>query len=198
MAARSRCAGLPGGISARPWCWPAWRWPRAARPATTPSSRRAHCGRAWACMAMPAWHPGSGANSADSPTERPHLGPTRQPVAPRFHRPDGTVMCGRGGRDHDAAQASGDELGIVDRGADPRRPGAGGLRQPAGGRQAPAEHGSDKLPDEATVRGRVAALNVEIARVNATVVEGPPTRLGKLDADQVVAKWRRTRSAAHG
>jgi hypothetical protein len=56
----------------------------------------------------------------------------------------------------------------------------------------------DKLPDEATVRGRVAALNVEIARVNATVVEGPPTRLGKLDADQVVAKWRRTRSAAHG
>jgi hypothetical protein len=27
------------------------------------------------------------------------------------------------------------------------------------------------------------------------VVEGPPTRLGKLDADQVVARWRRTRSA---
>jgi hypothetical protein len=56
----------------------------------------------------------------------------------------------------------------------------------------------DKLPDEATVRRRVAALNVEIARVNATVVEGPPTRLGKLDVDQVVARWRRTRSAAPG
>ena len=53
----------------------------------------------------------------------------------------------------------------------------------------------EKLPDEATVRRRIAALNVEIARVNATVVEGPPTRLGKLDVDQVVARWRRTRSA---
>jgi hypothetical protein len=53
----------------------------------------------------------------------------------------------------------------------------------------------DKLPDEATVRRRIAALNVEIARVNATAVEGPPTRLGKLDIDQVVARWRRTRSA---
>ena len=56
----------------------------------------------------------------------------------------------------------------------------------------------EKLPDEATVRRRIAALNVEIAKVNATVVEGPPTRLGKLDADQVVARWRRTRSATPG
>src|SRR5260370_1193655 len=53
----------------------------------------------------------------------------------------------------------------------------------------------EKLHDEATVRRRVAALNVEIARVNATVVEGPPTRLGPLDVDQVVARWRRARSA---
>ncbi len=53
----------------------------------------------------------------------------------------------------------------------------------------------EKLHDEATVRGRVAALNVEIAKVNATVVEGPPTRLGTLDVDQVVAQWLRTRSA---
>ena len=53
----------------------------------------------------------------------------------------------------------------------------------------------EKLPDEATVRRRVAALNVEIAKVNATMVEGPPTRLGTLDVDQVVARWRRTRSA---
>jgi hypothetical protein len=52
-----------------------------------------------------------------------------------------------------------------------------------------------KLPDEATVRRRLAALNVEIAKVNATVVEGPPTRLGTLDVDQVVARWRQTRSA---
>ena len=52
-----------------------------------------------------------------------------------------------------------------------------------------------KLSDEASVRSRVAALNVEIARINATVVEGPPTRLGTLNADQVVAQWRQTRSA---
>ena len=50
----------------------------------------------------------------------------------------------------------------------------------------------EKLDDEATVRSRVAALNVEIAKVNATVVQGPPTRLGTLNADQVVAQWRRT------
>jgi hypothetical protein len=53
----------------------------------------------------------------------------------------------------------------------------------------------ETLHDEATVRRRVAALNVEIAKVNATVVEGPPTRLGTLDVDQVMAQWRRTRSA---
>ena len=56
----------------------------------------------------------------------------------------------------------------------------------------------DKLHDEATVRRRVAALNVEIAKVNATVVEGPPTRLSTLDVDKVVARWRRTRSASPG
>ena len=51
-----------------------------------------------------------------------------------------------------------------------------------------------KLHDEATVRRRVATLNVEIAQVNATVVEGPPTCLDILDVDQVVRQWRRTRS----
>jgi DnaJ-like protein len=56
----------------------------------------------------------------------------------------------------------------------------------------------EKLPDEAAVRRRIAALNVEIARLNATVTEGPPTRLGKLDVEQVVARWRRTRSASAG
>jgi Domain of unknown function (DUF1992) len=53
----------------------------------------------------------------------------------------------------------------------------------------------EELSDEATVRRRVAALNVEIAKVNATVVDGPPTRLGTLDVDKVVARWRLTRSA---
>ena len=53
----------------------------------------------------------------------------------------------------------------------------------------------ETLHDEATVRRRVAALNAEIAKVNATVVEGPPTRLGTLDVDQIVARWLRARSA---
>src|SRR5207253_4699957 len=51
----------------------------------------------------------------------------------------------------------------------------------------------DKLSDAATVRDRVAALNTEIAKANATTIEGPPTSLATLDVDQVVARWR-TRS----
>jgi hypothetical protein len=53
----------------------------------------------------------------------------------------------------------------------------------------------ETLHDEATVRRRAAALNVEISKVNATVVEGPPTRLGTLNVDEIVARWQRTRSA---
>lgn len=52
----------------------------------------------------------------------------------------------------------------------------------------------EKLQDEATVRRRITALNAEIAKVNATVTEGPPTRLSTLDVDKVMARWR-TRSA---
>jgi hypothetical protein len=54
----------------------------------------------------------------------------------------------------------------------------------------------EKLHDEATVRRRVVALNVEIAKVNATVLEGPPTRLSTLDVDKVVARWRRACAAS--
>ena len=56
----------------------------------------------------------------------------------------------------------------------------------------------EKLHDEAAVRGRIAALNAEIAKVNATVVEGPPTRLGTMNVDQVVARWRQARSVSAG
>ena len=51
-----------------------------------------------------------------------------------------------------------------------------------------------KLTDEAAVRTRVAALNTEIAKANATVIEGPPSSVATLDIDQVVARWRATRS----
>lgn len=53
----------------------------------------------------------------------------------------------------------------------------------------------DKLPDEATVRTRISALNAEIAKANATVIEGPPTRLGTLDVERMVLRWRASRSA---
>jgi hypothetical protein len=56
----------------------------------------------------------------------------------------------------------------------------------------------EELADEATVRRRVEALNVEIGKVNATVMEGPPTRLGTLNVDKVVARWRRTHAASAG
>ena len=52
----------------------------------------------------------------------------------------------------------------------------------------------EKLEDEAAIRRHLAALNVEIAKVNATVVEGPPTRLSPLNVEQVVARWRQARS----
>ncbi len=47
---------------------------------------------------------------------------------------------------------------------------------------------------EDDVRARVQALNAEIARVNARVVAGPPTRLAPLDADGVVQEWRARRA----
>jgi len=46
---------------------------------------------------------------------------------------------------------------------------------------------------EDDVRARVAALNAEIARVNARVAVGPPTRLAPLDVDDVVREWRARR-----
>lgn len=50
------------------------------------------------------------------------------------------------------------------------------------------------LADEGAVRLRIAALNGEIARFNATAVEGLPTNLATLDIDQVVTRWRQSRS----
>ena len=51
------------------------------------------------------------------------------------------------------------------------------------------------MKDEATVRLRIGALNAEIAKFNATAVEGPPTNLATLDIEQVVARWRQARAA---
>jgi hypothetical protein len=47
------------------------------------------------------------------------------------------------------------------------------------------------LRAEPEVRARVAALNAEIVKLNATATEGPPTRLAPLDVDAVIEQWRR-------
>ena len=49
------------------------------------------------------------------------------------------------------------------------------------------------LNDEGAVRQRIKVLNVEIGKVNATAIEGPPTRLGLLNVEEVIAEWRRAR-----
>jgi len=46
------------------------------------------------------------------------------------------------------------------------------------------------LGSEADVRARILSLNAEIARSNARTAEGPPTRVGLLDPDAIVAQWR--------
>jgi hypothetical protein len=46
------------------------------------------------------------------------------------------------------------------------------------------------LRSEADVRARILGLNAEIFRSNARTAEGPPTRMGLLDPDAIVAQWR--------
>jgi len=46
------------------------------------------------------------------------------------------------------------------------------------------------LRSESDVRARTLSLNAEIARSNARSAEGPPTRMGLLDPDAIVAQWR--------
>jgi Domain of unknown function (DUF1992) len=54
------------------------------------------------------------------------------------------------------------------------------------------------LDRETAVRARVAGLNAEIARLNATAAEGPPTRLSPLDVEAIVARWRLRASGSRG
>jgi hypothetical protein len=53
-----------------------------------------------------------------------------------------------------------------------------------------------KLGDEATVRSRILALNREMAKVNSRASEGPPTSLGPLDVEAIVAEWRARRASS--
>ena len=55
-----------------------------------------------------------------------------------------------------------------------------------------------QLADEAKVRSRILALNREIGKVNARSTEGPPTRLGPLDVEAIVADWRARQAVPPG
>jgi len=46
---------------------------------------------------------------------------------------------------------------------------------------------------EAQVRGLVAKINDRIRYVNSHTISGPPTTIGVLDVDDVVAQWREQR-----
>lgn len=46
---------------------------------------------------------------------------------------------------------------------------------------------------EAEVRQIVATINERIAKVNSRATAGPPTTIGPLDADRIVAAWRAAR-----
>lgn len=49
------------------------------------------------------------------------------------------------------------------------------------------------MTSEQRVRDKIAALNNEIARVNATAAGDPPTSLGCLDVERVIARWKERR-----
>ncbi|MFG2042095.1 DUF1992 domain-containing protein [Dactylosporangium sp. NPDC048998] len=50
-----------------------------------------------------------------------------------------------------------------------------------------------KFKTEDSVRRAVADLNTRIERAKRGLIEGPPTILRPLDADEIVAAWRRAR-----
>lgn len=54
------------------------------------------------------------------------------------------------------------------------------------------------LQTEEEVRSLAEHLNDRIRTVNRTTVIGPPTTLGPMPVEEVVARWRRERAAADG
>ena len=54
----------------------------------------------------------------------------------------------------------------------------------------------DRLHDERAVRDHVAALNEQIRKARVGLLDGPPTLLPPVDADDVVRRWRERRVRA--
>jgi hypothetical protein len=55
-----------------------------------------------------------------------------------------------------------------------------------------------ELPTEAAVRALAAELNTRIREVNAGPAIGPPARVRRLDAEQLVGRWRGERAVRGG
>jgi hypothetical protein len=51
----------------------------------------------------------------------------------------------------------------------------------------------DRVADEQLVRQRLLELDRRIRRVNRTAISGPPTAVGPLDVEELVARWRSRR-----
>jgi hypothetical protein len=51
----------------------------------------------------------------------------------------------------------------------------------------------DRKPSEQAVREYVAALNAQIRKARTGLMDGPPTLLPPVDADQVVRGWKQRR-----
>ena len=56
----------------------------------------------------------------------------------------------------------------------------------------------DGLRHEEDVRRAVAQLNDKIRKANFAITWGPPSTVGLLDADEVVARWRSGQSGGEG
>ena len=54
----------------------------------------------------------------------------------------------------------------------------------------------DRKPSERAVREYVAALNEQIRKARVGLMDGPPTLLPPLDADDVVRAWKQRRKRA--
>jgi hypothetical protein len=55
------------------------------------------------------------------------------------------------------------------------------------------ERAIDRRPSEQAVREYLAALNEQIRKARVGLLDGPPTLLPPVDADQAVAGWRERR-----
>ena len=50
-----------------------------------------------------------------------------------------------------------------------------------------------EMAEESSVRQEIAALNIELARLNSGAATGPATHIGRLDVGTVLQRWQKAR-----